>query len=82
MTGTVTVNAPVRYRTWNAPSFATIDTGPGRREDGFRQGPTTHVAELPAEVLHALASAWLADLYGKARKPAPSLPSPGDHHES
>ena len=73
MSDAITVNAPVRYRKWQAPNFATQDTPPRPRQDGFREAPSTPVAELAPEVLNALAQAWLDDLYTKAGHAAPRI---------
>jgi hypothetical protein len=75
MSKTVTVSTSVQYRRWQAPNFATMETPPRPRQEGLQWAPTTPIAELPREVLDALAQAWLDDLYAKANVSAPVIKS-------
>ncbi len=71
MTETVTVSAPVTYRRWPPPNFASLDQPPRRREEGRVATAATHVKDLTPEALDALAGAWLEDLYFKTGRPSP-----------
>lgn len=69
--GTVTVSAPVTFRTWSAPNFAQPQVAPGRRQDGLKIVEGVPVASLSPAVLDALAAAWLEDLYAKTGRACP-----------
>lgn len=71
MTDTVTVTAPVTYRAWKAPNFATLDMPPGLKQDGLKELPSIPVADLPAVAMDALAQQWLDHLYGKIGRANP-----------
>ena len=76
MTGAITVKTSVSFRRWTAPNYAVVDMGPSRRVEGLREGTSVAVADLAPEALDALAEAWLADLYEKAKRPSPFIRSP------
>jgi len=73
MDDAITVSAPVRFRRWTTPNFATQDVPPRPRSEGFQEAPSTPIAELAPEVLNALAQAWLNDLYTKAGHSPPRI---------
>lgn len=73
MSDTVTVTAEVKFKRWQTPNFATRDTPPRPRQEGFSMTEGVPIRELPAEALDALARAWLADLYRKVNRSVPVL---------
>lgn len=76
---TVTVSAPVTFKTWHAPNFALPNLPPRPRQEGFRVPDGVPVADLAPAVLDALAAAWLADLYAKSGRPCPFELTPDAH---
>lgn len=68
---TVTVSAPVTFKTWAAPNFAQPEIAPRPRQEGFRATESVAVADLAPAVLDALAAAWLEDLYAKTGREVP-----------
>lgn len=64
MTDTVTINAPVTYRAWSAPSAAQIHFD---EDEAF----AVPIETLTPEALDALAQQWLDHLYARVGRPSP-----------
>lgn len=62
----IIVTAPVTFKRWRAPNFASLD-----KESGG-----IAVEDLAPQVLDALAQDWLNQLYAKVGRSAPRLSAP------
>lgn len=73
MSDVITIKTSVRFKTWRAPNFASVDQGARPRQEGMRPDSTIAVADLDPEVLDALAMEWLTDLYSKVQREPPFI---------
>jgi hypothetical protein len=57
----VETRTKVKFRAWGSPNYACIP-----QDDPHRETPSISIADLDAQALADLASAWLNDLYSKS----------------
>lgn len=55
------------------PNYVLAVVPPGKRQDGFVEGPKWHVKDIPAETLAALCDQFRKDLFEKAGKADPAM---------
>lgn len=65
------ISIPVNY--WLTPNFVTVQSLPGKRQDGISEGPKYPLNAVDAEVLSAMCDEFRREIFEKAGKPDPKV---------
>lgn len=71
MNDVVEVKTTVRFKPFNVPNYARVETPAKPRQEGFQESPAISIEDLEPAVLDALAERWLDNLYASAKRPSP-----------
>ena len=63
----------INLQSIRVPNFILSKMPPGKREDGFKEGPKWSLSEIPAEILSTLCDEFRANVFEKADKIDPKI---------
>lgn len=67
----------IKLRPFIVPNFVLLETGVGRRQDGFKESPSYPLKDVPAEDLAQLCDEFRAEVFRKAGKIDPTKEASG-----
>ena len=76
----ITVTAPVSYKKFNVPNFASMQMPPRPRQEGMQEAPSVPLSEIPNAAFVRLVEAWVDDMYRKHKQIRPPEAAPGCPH--
>jgi hypothetical protein len=65
----------IKLRPFMTPNFVLQELSPGSRSEGYQQGPSYPLSDVPAEDLAAMCDEFRAEIFRKAGKTDPTPPA-------
>jgi hypothetical protein len=63
----------VKLKPFTVPNYVLVDLPPGKREDGFTEGPKYRLEDLDPVTLEAMCDEFRDAVFGKAKKSRPPM---------